>query len=149
MDLEHSFTVPVPRDQAWAVLLDVARSREGAGRPLDVSTNDHVTVGDLQAALDVQGIVIESGDIVLLRFGWIAWYETLDQPARIRLADSGDFGAARRTPRQSTLHHPPDRRRRGFLGKRVRHYVRRGAQLLREHRGVREWVCGPRDAVLR
>jgi carbon monoxide dehydrogenase subunit G len=25
MDLEHSFTVPVPADQAWEVLLDVER----------------------------------------------------------------------------------------------------------------------------
>src|SRR6201992_2118937 len=43
MELEHSFTVPVPEDQAWDVLLDVERVAPSMpGAPLDSVDGDEI-----------------------------------------------------------------------------------------------------------
>src|ERR1700759_2686007 len=43
MELEHSFTVPVPQDQAWDVLLDVERVAPCMpGAPLDSVEGDEI-----------------------------------------------------------------------------------------------------------
>jgi kynurenine formamidase len=68
------------------VLADVARWREGQGRPIDASSNDPITVADLSATLDEQGTAVEEGDVLLIRTGWVSWYRGLDAAARQRLA---------------------------------------------------------------
>ena len=69
-----------------AVLLDVARQREAEGRPLDCSAADPIRIADLEATLRAQGVALEAGDVVLIRTGWIGWYERQDRATRDALA---------------------------------------------------------------
>jgi len=55
------------------------------GRPLNHFRRDEVTVDDLEGALAAQGRFprVEPGTILLVHYGWISWYESLDgRPAR-------------------------------------------------------------------
>jgi len=70
------------------VLLDVARYRQAAGRPVDFDARDEFTVEDLDGALELQGVEIEEGDILLIHSGWIAWYETLTHRQRLDVSTS-------------------------------------------------------------
>jgi kynurenine formamidase len=56
------------------VLLDVARHLEQAGRPLDYTTNALITKADLSECADAQGVTVQTGDILIIRTGWLAWY---------------------------------------------------------------------------
>ena len=69
-----------------AVLADIGRFLAGAGRPLDCSASDPVEVPDLAAALAAQGSRVESGDILLVRTGWLEWYLRQDGTERRRLS---------------------------------------------------------------
>jgi kynurenine formamidase len=71
------------------VLLDVARARAARGEPLDPTEGTPIGPDDLEETLRAQGVTLLSGDILLLRFGWIAWYESIDQAARDRVAELG------------------------------------------------------------
>ena len=68
------------------VLADLARYLRGQGRPIDPAERVPVDVDTIQAALDSQGVKLAIGDILLLRFGWIAWYEQTSEAVRQRLA---------------------------------------------------------------
>jgi kynurenine formamidase len=57
------------------VLADVERYRRKVGRSIRNDGSDAIDVGDLEATLADQGVDIEAGDILLVRFGWIEWYE--------------------------------------------------------------------------
>lgn len=70
------------------VLADVARWREAQGRPIDQAAGEPIPVGELTAALDAQGATVAPGDVLLIRFGWTRWYESLGQPERAALAES-------------------------------------------------------------
>jgi Putative cyclase len=50
-----------------------------------------VTVGEIESCLKRQGVTLALGDILLLRFGWIHWYEELDSDTRHRLAATDLF----------------------------------------------------------
>jgi kynurenine formamidase len=65
------------------LLLDVARYRSAIGRPVVYEERDEFTADDLDGALELQGVEIEEGDILLLHSGWIAWYERLSHQERI------------------------------------------------------------------
>jgi kynurenine formamidase len=54
------------------VLVDVAAYRERQDRPIDQDSNEQIPVDDIEGALAEQGSVLEPGDILLLRFGWLA-----------------------------------------------------------------------------
>jgi len=56
------------------VLLDVGRYLQSQGRPLDQSARATVTRDDLEACRVSQGTTIETGDILLVRTGWLSWY---------------------------------------------------------------------------
>jgi kynurenine formamidase len=71
------------------VLVDVGRQRETEGRPLDLTRPTPIDVDELEATLAAQHVSLGAGDILLLRFGWIAWYEQLDAAGRQRVADLG------------------------------------------------------------
>ena len=60
-----------------AVLIDVARYRD-----IDASASEPITTDDLDAALAAQGTAVETGDVLLLRTGWIAWYRSTDEETR-------------------------------------------------------------------
>jgi Putative cyclase len=68
------------------VLADVARWRASVGRPIDPAGPTVIEIEDLMATLDAQGVEIETGDILLVRTGWISWYRGLGTEARIDLA---------------------------------------------------------------
>jgi hypothetical protein len=64
------------------VLADVAAYLAAQGRPLNPGQRVEVPAATVQACLDSQGVALRGGDILLLHFGWTAWYEALDQAAR-------------------------------------------------------------------
>jgi hypothetical protein len=65
-----------------AVLADVARWREQVGRPISPGSADPITAQDLTACLRDQGTPVETGDVLLVRTGWLCWYRGLDAAAR-------------------------------------------------------------------
>jgi kynurenine formamidase len=56
------------------VLLDVARHLADSGSPLDYTTNALITKDMLSACADAQGVGIQTGDILVIRTGWLNWY---------------------------------------------------------------------------
>ncbi len=70
------------------VLVDVARWREAQGQPLNMSGSDAVTAGELLAILKDQNTAVQPGDVLMLRFGWTDWYDTLPQEIRDKLSKS-------------------------------------------------------------
>lgn len=68
------------------VLLDVARWRAEVGRPLHQGTADVVTSDDLRCTAEAQRTVVEPGDVLLVRTGFLEWYRTLDAAERRAVA---------------------------------------------------------------
>lgn len=75
------------------VLLDVDACLRAAGRPLGHGTSVAITPQDLAATLEHQGTAIETGDILLIRTGWLRWYRAQDEATRAALgaADAEGF----------------------------------------------------------
>ncbi len=71
------------------VLADVDLYRAKTRRPLRHDEADPVTPGDLDATLAMQGTPLEVGDILLIRMGWVGWYERQDEATRRALATAG------------------------------------------------------------
>jgi kynurenine formamidase len=76
------------------VLADVARYRAAVGRPFRSDESEAIGADDLQACLTWEGVVPQVGDILLIRFGWIGWYEQADAPSREAIAGTELFSAA-------------------------------------------------------
>ncbi len=70
------------------VLADVARWRAEVGRPIEPGTRDEITASDLHETLRTQNIVLETGDILLVRTGWLAWYRAQSAETRATYATS-------------------------------------------------------------
>lgn len=70
------------------VLVDIGRSRELEGRPLDQRSAEAISAYELDAVLERQGVALETGDILLLRFGWTQWYEDGTEEDRLYAAGS-------------------------------------------------------------
>jgi hypothetical protein len=64
------------------VLVDVARWRVSVGRPLNPSSADEITIEDLTATLEAQRTVVRTGDVLLVRTGWLEWYRSLSAAGR-------------------------------------------------------------------
>ena len=62
------------------VVVDVHRHRT-----VDPARRAVVTVDDLRSTLEAQGTVVEPGDLLLLRTGWVGWYLGLDAGRRAAL----------------------------------------------------------------
>jgi kynurenine formamidase len=69
-----------------AVLADVGRWREAQGRPLTYDSPDPIEPADVDATLAAQGVELRTGDVLLLRTGWLAWYRGLDEAGRAAIA---------------------------------------------------------------
>lgn len=69
-----------------AVLADVGRWRDAQGRPLTMDAADVVEPDEVLATLRAQGTEVKTGDVLLIRFGWIGWYRTLGREKREELA---------------------------------------------------------------
>lgn len=72
-----------------AVLADIGRWRESVGRPLHYDRPDPIEPEELVECLDAQGTQLEEGDVLLMRTGWVGWYEQLSVPARHAMAEPG------------------------------------------------------------
>lgn len=68
------------------VLLDVARHLERTGRPLDGGSRVEFTPDLLEEVREAQGVTFETGDILVLRTGWMSWYLNASQETRADLA---------------------------------------------------------------
>ncbi|MBN9139766.1 MAG: cyclase family protein [Micrococcales bacterium] len=68
------------------VLLDVARMRAAAGRPLRWDRRDEVGVDDLEATITAQRTEVVPGSIVLVRTGWLAGFRAAPASERARIA---------------------------------------------------------------
>jgi kynurenine formamidase len=67
------------------VLLDVARHLSREGRPFDVDSSYEITVADLEATAQGQGVTIETGDILLFHTGWVQFLLSQSRTERERL----------------------------------------------------------------
>jgi hypothetical protein len=79
------------------VLLDAAGYMERQGTPLDATKKFAMDGPFLEKVAATQTVNLESGDIVLLRTGWLTWYKTLDEAGREKLRGTlhpGDDGMA-------------------------------------------------------
>ncbi|MER3396315.1 MAG: hypothetical protein C4319_05985 [Acidimicrobiia bacterium] len=85
-----------------AVLADVARWRQQQGRPLEQGSPDAITVEDLEATLEAQGSSLEAGDILLVRTGWIEWYESLSAQERAERSNMANFACPGLVPGTGT-----------------------------------------------
>jgi kynurenine formamidase len=74
-----------------AVLADIGRWRESVGRPLRYDTADPIEPDEIAECLAAQGTSLEVGDILLLRTGWIGWYEQASTEMRHHLAEPGNL----------------------------------------------------------
>jgi kynurenine formamidase len=57
------------------ILADIGRARELAGNPLDQKAAEGIGPDEIEATLSAAGVSPRQGDILMLRFGWISWYE--------------------------------------------------------------------------
>lgn len=73
------------------VLLDVARHRAAAGTPLNCAETARVTVDELERIREAQGVELRPGDILLLHFGWVEWYEQASPDLRVEMAATDQF----------------------------------------------------------
>jgi len=64
------------------VLLDVERYLQDEGRPLHWRTRTGITVQDLEATRRRAGVEMRPGDVLLIRTGWVAGYESTDEGER-------------------------------------------------------------------
>lgn len=69
------------------VLADVGRWRAASGNPIRFGEAEAITAGELLQCLEDQGTGVQEGDVLLVRFGWIEWYEQLEVGERERIAD--------------------------------------------------------------
>ena len=76
-----------------AVLLDIERFFKAAGRELDHASSQTITRDDLEACRAAQGVTIETGDILLVRTGWLTWYFSRNAEQRAALADRAKLRA--------------------------------------------------------
>lgn len=69
------------------VLLDVARHWAETGRAIDGGTTVEFTPDDLEEVREAQGLTFEEGDILLIRTGWMDWYENSSDTTKSGLAE--------------------------------------------------------------
>ena len=77
------------------VLIDVAGWMQDQGRSWDAHQPVPVTTDDLQAVLEAEGVALEAGDILCVRFGWVSAYRALDGAGRAAYATNPVFAGLR------------------------------------------------------
>ncbi|HEX5086065.1 MAG TPA: cyclase family protein [Blastocatellia bacterium] len=71
------------------VLIDFGRFAAAHGIAFDPGERYGITAEQLQSAADWQGLQFQTGDILILRTGWVEWYERLNEEQRTQLAQPG------------------------------------------------------------
>jgi hypothetical protein len=85
------------------VLADIGRRRERLGRPLDQKAAEAIDAQELADTLDDQGVELTGGDILLVRFGWISWFEQASLEDRQYAAGPpAEIGTPGLSPHEST-----------------------------------------------
>jgi hypothetical protein len=79
---------------ARGVLLDLERMMREAGREYSPGTDHAFAPADLEAARELAGVEIRSGDTLILRTGFISWYGGLDGAERQRIAARSELRTA-------------------------------------------------------
>lgn len=69
------------------VLADIGRWRAARGEPIRCDESVAIGADELLECLADQGTEVREGDVLLVRFGWIAWYEQQDAAVRAGLSD--------------------------------------------------------------
>ena len=69
-----------------AVLLDLGRWFESQGEPLTMDEYRPITADEVEACRAAQGVELQAGDVLLIRIGWIGWYEQTDMMKRQALS---------------------------------------------------------------
>lgn len=64
------------------VLLDVVAFQEAAGEPLDPTRRFGLDGPILDRIAEAQGVTLEPGDVLIIRTGWMEWYQSLPQDRR-------------------------------------------------------------------
>jgi kynurenine formamidase len=72
------------------VLLDVERYFVETGGSYDPSSTYEITVEVIEAVAERQGTEFQEGDVLLLRTGWMGWYERASEATRIDLGEDSD-----------------------------------------------------------
>jgi hypothetical protein len=75
------------------VLIDFQRFAAHHGLAFRPGERYGITAEQLQAAADWQSLSFQTGDILLLRTGWIEWYSSLNEQEKTELAQPGAFQA--------------------------------------------------------
>jgi len=73
------------------ILIDFRRFAEAEGIEYSPGERYPITPEQLSAAAERQGLKFETGDILLLRTGWIEWYSELSPEERARIAQPGEL----------------------------------------------------------
>jgi kynurenine formamidase len=84
------------------VLLDIERHRAALGEPIAEDESIAIEADELDRILENSKVALRRGDILLLRFGWTAWYEQLDRSRREWLAAQEMFKAPGLSPSERT-----------------------------------------------
>jgi hypothetical protein len=71
------------------VLIDFGRFAAAHGIAFNPGERYGITAEQLQAAADWQGLRFQTGDILLMRTGWIEWYYTLNEEQRTQITQPG------------------------------------------------------------
>jgi len=69
------------------VLLDLQRTAASQGRTYDPGSSHAFSVEDLERARTAAGVEFRPGDVIVLRTGFIGWYDGLGPEERARVAD--------------------------------------------------------------
>ena len=77
------------------VLIDVAGWQASQGAHYQAMQPHAVTVDELRQVLAAQNSVLEPGDILCVRFGWVDAYRAMDIEARTRYAEAPTFAGLR------------------------------------------------------
>jgi hypothetical protein len=75
------------------VLCDIGRWRAAQGRPLQYDQADPIEPDEIEQCLSAQGVALQEGDVLLLRTGWVGWYEQQPPDVCERLARSSELAA--------------------------------------------------------
>ena len=84
-----------------AVLADLARWRAAIGRPLRHDESDAIDPGEIAECLAAKGNQLAEGDILLVRTGWVEWYQRQASDVRTRFGDVSELKAPG-LPRRAT-----------------------------------------------
>ena len=86
------------------VLADVERRRREEGRPIDHRSDEAISIEEVARTLEGAGVEVEQGDVLLVRMGWIAWYEEFGEADRKAMAgDDWGFSAPGLKAAEETL----------------------------------------------